>query len=95
MKRISGWALCLTTLAACASHGELRADECVAAEKVELQIDSDGKLLEVEYHVLPAAEAAPPRPASMVRLGNPAGCDVGPERGMDVSSMRGTAILAV
>lgn len=49
-------------LASCGSV-ELRSEEALIAESVELQVDASGKILEVEYHVTPEMVPQPVRDA--------------------------------
>ena len=40
-------------LVSCASQTEWRTEDALAADKVEVQVDGDGRALEIEYHVSP------------------------------------------
>jgi len=57
-ERICALGSCLLLLASCASHTEWRSEDGLAARKIEVQVDRDGRPLELEYHMAPSAVPA-------------------------------------
>jgi hypothetical protein len=54
---------CSPLFVGCAAQAEWRTSEALDAEKIEVQVDSEGRPLEVEHHVDPRSVPAPVREA--------------------------------